>query len=67
MDSPNIFNENLFKGKIILVTGATSGIGYESARALSKLGAELIIIGRSKNKLRSLKNSLEKTSKIKQN
>ena len=64
MDSPNIFNENLFKGKIILITGATSGIGYESSIALSKLGAKLIIIGRSINKLKSLKNCLEKTSKV---
>ena len=64
MDSPNIFNESLFKGKIILVTGATSGIGFESSRALSKLGAKLIITGRSINKLTSLKNSLEKTSRV---
>ena len=59
MDYPNIFKEDLFKGKIILVTGATSGIGYESSRALSKLGAKLVIIGRSISKLNSLKNSLE--------
>lgn len=64
MDYTNIFNERLFKGKRILVTGATSGIGYESSRALSKLGAELIITGRSLKKLKILKKYLEQTSKV---
>ena len=64
MDYNYIYKEGLFKGKIILVTGATSGIGYETSRALSKLGAKLIIIGRSISKLKSLKNLLEDTSKV---
>ena len=35
------------KDKIILVTGATSGIGFQTALALAKMGAQVIITGRS--------------------
>lgn len=35
------------KGKICLITGATSGIGEVTARALAQLGARVIIVGRS--------------------
>ena len=35
------------KDKIILVTGATSGIGFQTALALAKMGAQVIVTGRS--------------------
>lgn len=35
-------------GRIALVTGATSGIGTETARALASAGAEVLITGRSR-------------------
>lgn len=41
--------ENL-KNKIGLITGATSGIGLASAKALAKMGAELYLIGRNAQK-----------------
>ncbi len=34
-------------GKICLVTGATSGIGLETARALANRGATVVVLGRS--------------------
>lgn len=37
-------------GRIALVTGATSGIGLETARALAKAGAHVILAGRSAEK-----------------
>src|SRR5690606_36724403 len=37
-------------GKICLVTGATDGIGLDTARALAGAGAEVIIHGRSAEK-----------------
>lgn len=37
-------------GRIALVTGATSGIGLETARALAKAGAHVILGGRSAEK-----------------
>lgn len=38
-------------GKLVLVTGATSGIGEEAAVALAKLGAKVIVHGRSEDKI----------------
>ena len=35
------------KDKIILVTGATSGIGFQTALSLAKMGAQVIVTGRS--------------------
>ncbi len=38
------------QGKVCLVTGATSGIGQVTARELARLGAHVIIVGRSDEK-----------------
>lgn len=35
------------KGRIVLVTGGTSGMGYEDALALARAGAEVIIAARN--------------------
>jgi NAD(P)-dependent dehydrogenase (short-subunit alcohol dehydrogenase family) len=40
------------KGKRILVTGASSGIGRETAVLLSELGADLALVGRDEGRLR---------------
>ena len=47
------------KQKIALITGATSGIGLETARILSENHFNLIITGRRKNRLEDLKRELE--------
>ncbi|WP_417455258.1 SDR family NAD(P)-dependent oxidoreductase [Kiloniella sp.] len=46
--------------KIILLTGATDGIGYETAKILANQGHTLLIHGRSETKLTNTKNKLEK-------
>lgn len=38
------------KGKICMVTGATSGIGLETARELAQMGATVIAVGRNATK-----------------
>lgn len=39
-------------GKIVLVTGATAGIGKETARALLRMGAHVVIVGRNAERMR---------------
>lgn len=41
---------DLLKNKVILITGATSGIGKETARGLAKLGATIVFTTRDKQK-----------------
>lgn len=45
------YNPFSLEGKKILVTGASSGIGKETAIACSRMGAELIVTGRNSERL----------------
>jgi NAD(P)-dependent dehydrogenase (short-subunit alcohol dehydrogenase family) len=54
-----IFNPFSLEGKRILVTGASSGIGQETAIQCSKLGATLIIAGRNIERLEDTFSRLE--------
>jgi len=56
-----IFEKNIMKGKIVLITGATSGIGEGCARKFASQGSDLIINSRNSEKVASLKAELEKT------
>lgn len=49
-------------GKRVLVTGATAGIGFETAKAIAKEGAELIIVGRSPEKTKAVAEQLKADS-----
>ncbi len=42
------------KGKVVLLTGATAGIGKEAARQLAQKGAELVCVGRNPSKTEGL-------------
>jgi short-subunit dehydrogenase len=48
-----------FKGKTVLITGASSGIGKEFAKSLANKGANLIITARSGDDLQILAKELE--------
>ena len=48
-------------GKRILVTGASSGIGRETSIILSKLGARVVLLARSKERLEETYSKLEGT------
>ena len=46
------------RDKVVIVTGASSGIGLATARLLSKKGAKLVLVARSKGKLERLSQEL---------
>ena len=48
-----------FKGKRVAITGATSGIGYHTARKYASQGAKLICINRNPQKSEALRKELE--------
>ncbi len=53
-----------FAGKVVLVTGASQGIGLEICRQFSDLGATVIPVARNLEKLEMAKRSIEKNSNV---
>jgi NAD(P)-dependent dehydrogenase (short-subunit alcohol dehydrogenase family) len=51
-------------GKLVVVTGATSGIGYETAKKFASMGADLICINRNREKSDALKEEIEKEYRV---
>ncbi len=47
------------EGKVAIVTGATSGMGLETAKKYLAEGAKVVLTGRSQEKLHALENELE--------
>lgn len=48
------------EGKTVLITGASSGIGFSSARKLARAGAKLILVARGEEKLLVTQGVVEK-------
>ncbi|GAA98191.1 uncharacterized protein L969DRAFT_617138 [Mixia osmundae IAM 14324] len=57
-----VFNVSRLEGKNVLVTGASAGIGRETARLFAKAGANVILASRRKPVLEELKALIEKES-----
>jgi NADP-dependent 3-hydroxy acid dehydrogenase YdfG len=51
----------MIKGKVAIITGASSGIGYATALALSKAGAKVAAGARRTDRLESLQKEIAKT------
>lgn len=55
-----IFAKDALAHKHILITGATGGIGFETAKVVADMGAKVTITGRSEEKLNELVVELDK-------
>ena len=51
IDTTNVFRAGLFEGRTALVTGGGSGIGFAIAEYLGELGARLVLMGRTPERL----------------
>jgi citronellol/citronellal dehydrogenase len=49
--APTVYRSDLFKGQVALVSGGGSGIGRAAALLLARLGANVVICGRTQEKL----------------
>ncbi|ARB45462.1 SDR family oxidoreductase [Alloalcanivorax xenomutans] len=59
MSYRSVFRENLFADRNIIVTGGGSGIGRCTAHELAALGARVVLIGRSEDKLREVAGEIQ--------
>jgi retinol dehydrogenase 13 len=50
--------DNTYDGKLVVITGATSGIGYLTARKYASMGADLICVNRNPEKSEALKKEI---------
>ena len=53
---------NALAGKTVVITGPTSGLGSAAAHQLAAMGADLILVGRSAEKLERTKSELVRSS-----
>ncbi len=45
-----------FKNKVVLITGASSGIGKDATIEFAKLGSNIVLVARRKDKLEQVAN-----------
>ena len=62
--APKVCSEN-FRDKLVAITGATSGIGYHTARKYAAHGANLLCINRNLQKSENLRREIEQEFSIK--
>jgi NADP-dependent 3-hydroxy acid dehydrogenase YdfG len=55
---------SFFKDKVVLVTGASSGIGEEMARQLARSGAKVALAARRKDRLEGLAESITQSGAV---
>jgi len=56
-----MYKDNIFKDKVVIITGASSGIGRATAIAFAECGSKLVLAARSEEKLRDVAGEIKKT------
>ena len=54
-------NKNRFFGKNVLITGGSSGIGLQVAKEFGKLGANIFLVARNRDRLQAAKEEISKS------
>jgi len=55
-------NSRNFTGKVVLVTGSSSGIGAGTVKLFSLLGAKVVVTGRNQTRIKSVAEEVHKLS-----
>jgi len=63
MQSENVSDKTTMKDKVVMVTGANSGIGKAASLALAKLGATLVMVTRNSERGESAKSEIIRESR----
>ena len=53
-----------FQNNVVVITGASAGVGAETARAFAKQGAKLVLLARGQEALTDISNELKKTTEV---
>jgi len=54
----------MLKDKVVIITGASSGIGLAAAREFAKEGAKVVLAARNIDKLHEIENELSKITEV---
>jgi len=57
-------SDESMSGKLCVVSGATSGVGYEAVKALAAGGANIVMVVRNENKAKAVKEEIEKKHSV---
>ncbi len=62
MQNDSISDKTTMKDKVVLVTGANSGIGRAASLALAKMGATIVMVARNKERGEAAKSEIIRES-----
>lgn len=63
-NAPQKYSKADMKGKVCIVTGATSGVGYEAVKRLAKGGAHLVMVCRNQEKAERVRQEIVSTYSV---